>query len=229
MDETGSERPSGVDARLLDRTVEGCSASHQRLLVDADAALEDGSIVGASLLPGWTRAHVLTHLARNADSWARAFEAASRGEVCDRYPGGVEGRERDIEEGARREPARIVADVRASIYRLEGAWAAADASTWAGATRNNSGALERLGDAVFLRWREVVVHHADLGLGYGVDDWPQLWVRLELDRQLMTWRATRPMGMGSLPASVGGAPDTAKVAWFLGRLAIDGAPAGDGG
>lgn len=225
----GTERSSGVDARLLDRTVEGCAASHQALLADADAALEDGSIAAPSLLPGWTRAHVLTHLARNADSYVRAFEAASRGEICDRYPGGAEGRNRDIEEGARREPERIVADLRASTYRLEGAWAGADASTWTGATRNNSGALERISDTVFLRWREVVVHHADLGLDYGVDDWPALWVRLELDRQLMTWRATRPMGMGSLPAPVREAPDPAKVAWFLGRLDIDGAPRGDGG
>ena len=73
------------------------------------------------------------------------------------------------------------------------------------------------------------MHHADLGLGCTVDDWPRLWVRLELERQMMTWRATRPMGMGSLPAAVREASDTDKVAWFLGRLAIDGEPAGDGG
>lgn len=229
MDGSGAERSSGVDARLLDRTVEGCAASHQALLADADAALESGSISADSLLPGWTRGHVLTHVARNADSYVRAFEAASRGEVCDRYPGGVEGRERDIAEGALRDPERIVADLRASIYRLEGAWAGADGSTWAGATRNNSGALERISDTVFLRWREVVVHHADLGLGYGIEDWPRLWVRLELDRQSMAWRATRPMGMGSLPAPVREASDNRKVAWFLGRLEIDGVPAGDGG
>src|SRR6266545_1394914 len=31
--------------------------------------LDDAAVVGLSRLPGWTRAHVVTHLARNADAW----------------------------------------------------------------------------------------------------------------------------------------------------------------
>ncbi|MET0910545.1 MAG: maleylpyruvate isomerase N-terminal domain-containing protein, partial [Ilumatobacteraceae bacterium] len=42
-----------------------------------------------SLLPGWTRGHVLTHIARNADSFVRLLEAAGRGEVVTQYAGGV--------------------------------------------------------------------------------------------------------------------------------------------
>src|SRR6266511_2471447 len=40
-------------------------------------ALDDGAVAAPSLLPGWTRGHVLTHLARQADAitnlltWAR--------------------------------------------------------------------------------------------------------------------------------------------------------------
>ena len=41
-----------------------------------------------SLLPGWTRGHVLTHLARNADSQRHVLEAAVRGAPAERYPGG---------------------------------------------------------------------------------------------------------------------------------------------
>ncbi len=41
-----------------------------------------------SLLPGWTRGHVLTHIARNADSFVRVLEAARSGR--DRHP--VRGR-----------------------------------------------------------------------------------------------------------------------------------------
>lgn len=229
MDESGGERHPGFDARLLDRTVEGCAASHQALLAGADALLESGGVGAPSLLPGWSRAHVLAHLARNADSFVHAFETASRGEIASRYPGGAAQRERDIELGATGDPERIVADLRLAVYRLEGAWARADAATWSGATRNNHGAIERISDTVFLRWREVVVHHVDLGTDHSRANWPALWVRLELERQMMKWRATRPMGMGSLPPQVRELDDVDKVAWFLGRLSVDGAPGGDGG
>jgi hypothetical protein len=35
-------------------------------------------------------------------------------------------------------------------------------------------------DLLFVRWREVCVHHADLGLGYTWADWDDEYVRLEL-------------------------------------------------
>ena len=52
-----------------------------------------------SLLPGWTVGHVLTHLARNADSMVRVLDAAERGEVVERYPGGMPTRNADIDGG----------------------------------------------------------------------------------------------------------------------------------
>ena len=74
-----------------------------RALVDHLEAMAGGA--GAdpalpSLLPGWTRGHVLTHIARNADSFVRVLEAARRGEVVTQYEGGVDGRNADIEAGA---------------------------------------------------------------------------------------------------------------------------------
>ena len=56
-----------------------------------------------SLLPGWTRGHVLTHIARNADSFVRVLEAARQGEVVTQYEGGVAGRNAAIEAGATRD------------------------------------------------------------------------------------------------------------------------------
>ncbi len=44
---------------------------------------------GPSLLPEWSDGHVLTHLARNADSVVRRMEGAARGELVDQYPGGL--------------------------------------------------------------------------------------------------------------------------------------------
>ena len=65
-----------------------------------------------SLLPNWSRGHVLTHIARNADGIARAMSGALRGEVVRRYPNGTAGRNADIEAGAVRSVAELAADVR---------------------------------------------------------------------------------------------------------------------
>ena len=77
-------------------------------------------------------------------------------------------------------------------------------------------------DLVFLRWREVEVHRADLGLGYGPDDWPAEYVRTELALMEMQWRARRPMGLTGLPAEALAVPDRQRVAWLLGRAEIEG-------
>jgi maleylpyruvate isomerase len=97
--------------------------SHARLR-DTLVGLTDAGARRPSLLPNWTVGHVLTHLARNADSHVRMLEGARRGEVADQYPGGNEQRAADIEAGAGRPAADLVADVAGSAGRLEEAWAA---------------------------------------------------------------------------------------------------------
>ena len=51
--------------------------ANERFL-DAIEGLTDDQVLRPSLLPGWTVGHVLTHVARNADSHVRRAEAASR-------------------------------------------------------------------------------------------------------------------------------------------------------
>ena len=74
--------------------------AHERLLT-ATRELRDEQMRRPSLLPGWSVGHVLTHVARNADSHVRRAEAAVRGVVVDQYDGGYAGREAEIEAGAR--------------------------------------------------------------------------------------------------------------------------------
>ena len=63
-----------------------------------------------SLLPGWTRGHVLSHLARNADAMVRALAGTARGERIPMYDG-EDARAADIEAGAGRTAAELAADV----------------------------------------------------------------------------------------------------------------------
>ena len=55
------------------------------------------------------------------------------------------------------------------------------------------GVPEPVVELPFRRWREVEVHHADLGLAeFTIDDWSDGYVRRDLERAEMTWAARRP-------------------------------------
>ncbi|MGH9247192.1 MAG: maleylpyruvate isomerase N-terminal domain-containing protein [Acidimicrobiales bacterium] len=201
----------------LDDEIAGCAAAHQRLLATLDG-LTDDAARRPSELPDWSVGHVLTHVARNADSFVRVVEAAADGRVVDRYVDGVSGRNADIETGARRPAVELVDDVRSTIWRLEQTWATAPTAAWAGTSREISGREIPITDAPFLRWREVEVHHADLGLGFTFDDWSDAYVDAELTEQLAKLPA-RLVAVGPDPteelrARLG---DRRLLAWLLGR------------
>ena len=154
--------------------LDGCTAAQRRL--DAVVGrLTDDLARRPSLLPDWTVGHLLTHLARNADSHRGMVEAAQRGEMIAQYPGGREERERGITEGFARPATELTADVIESHRRLEAAWAATEEETWAtglGLRRNGPATIA---DCAFLRWREVEVHLVDLGLPeLGCPDWDRI-------------------------------------------------------
>ena len=209
------------DPRELDAVVAGCASAHQRLLETLDA-LDDATVLQPSLLPGWTVGHVTTHLARQADSVIRVLEAAARGEPAERYPGGREQRAAEIDAGATRPAAEQAEDVRRTIWRLESAWARVPAEGWA-LTGTLLGQPEAVSDLPFRRWREVEVHHADLGLAdFSWDDWSAGYVRRELSRLEMAWAARRPMGMTALPPAALALSPPRRLAWLLGRLEVEG-------
>ena len=84
-------------------------------------------------------------------------------------------------------------------------------------------------DLPFRRWREAVVHLADLGLHAAAwHDWPTEYVRLELSQMAMLWSSRKPMGLTTLPAHRGRAVDDhERLAWLMGRTEVAGLePAG---
>ena len=108
---------------------------------------------------------MLTHIARNADSVVWRLEGAAKGELRDQYPGGLEQRRSDIEAGAGRAAAVLVADVQQTSAAVEQAMAGLPDAAWDAPSRTSRGVVESSRDALLSRWREVVVHHGDLGLG----------------------------------------------------------------
>jgi hypothetical protein len=112
--------------------------------------------------------------------------------------------------------------VRTSAADLESALDAASDVAWRGHGASVAGARIPVADVPFRRWREVVVHHADLGLDYGWADWPARFVREELQVQEMRVLSRSSMGLTRLPAAVVALPPHERLAWMLGRLAVDG-------
>ncbi len=217
-----------MNSRDLDDDVEGVAAAHLVLLQHLDALLETGELDPAapSLLPDWSVGHVLTHFARNADGLRGMIEAASRGEQALMYPGGLVQRTNDIEQGASRDAETLVADVRMTIWKLDAAWVTLDADGWAGSGAMLTGEVVPIVVVPFRRWREVEVHHVDLGVpGFGVDDWSDAYVAKELAIQMRQWKSRRPMGMTDLPQAVNGLSAKRRLAWLLSRLVVDGVEA----
>ena len=209
--------------RTLNIHVAGCAEPHQRLLQSLDS-LTDDQCSEPSALPGWTRGHVLSHLARNAESHVHVLQCAARGEVGEQYVGGAKARKEGIESHAHDSAESLVNAVRKSIYALEGQWAATNSEGWQGHGVNSAGATIAMSDIVFLRWREVEVHHADLALDFTFANWDSTYVRYELDRQVMMWRASKPMGLTPVPKIALQLPPNERLAWFLGRTEVEGLP-----
>ncbi len=206
-------------SRELDRDVELAAGAHQQLLAALDDRVTDLDVTAPSALPDWTVGHVLTHVVNSGDGHARLFAAAASGEVGEQYPGGLAQRTAEIEAGAARPAEEQIDVLRRSIWHLESMWAA---SSWEGRGRLSLGQEVTLRDLPFLRAREVFLHHIDLDIGFGFTDLPPLYVRLELGRLEMLWKARQPMGMTTLPAAAQQAPPPERLAWLTGRGAIDG-------
>lgn len=218
-----SHRPQVFDATLLNRCVEGCAESHQVLLT-AVTEFTDKDCQVLSRLPGWTRGHVLTHLARNAQSHIGLFESAGRGEIGDQYPTGMKQRNIDIEIGAQRSAEDVIADLRRHTWNLEGMWARATPETWQGSARRPTGQLVPMSELVFLRWREVAVHLIDLNIGVDYHSWSDLYIEIELSRHLT---ALDDQGF-VMPPQVEALSHAQQLSWIIGRSSIEGVSDGPG-
>jgi maleylpyruvate isomerase len=127
--------------------------------------------VGApSLLPDWSRGHVLTHIARNADSMVNLLTWARTGVETPQYAPGR--RDADIEAGAPRTVDEQIADLVSSAERFATAVAELPTEAWTAEIRYRSGRAAPAATVVWTRLSEVEIHHADLGAGYGWRDWP---------------------------------------------------------
>jgi maleylpyruvate isomerase len=160
--------------------IENNVAANERLLATA-SALSDEQMREPSLLPGWTRGHVLTHIARSGDGLRNLFVWAETGVETPQYPS-LEARASDIEAGAGRSADEITTDLAAAAEAfVEHARKLPD-EAWMSEVRGIRGPVHPAWFVLNRRLFEVEVHHADLGLSYQPPDWPEWFVTAEMYR-----------------------------------------------
>ncbi len=198
-------------------------AADDRLLT-AIARMSPADLAAPSLLTGWTRGHVVTHLARNADALRNLLTWARTGIETPSYPN-PQARVDGIEAGAHRPLDEQIEDVRAACARFAVQVAEMPAEGWGRVLDEKTGLAPRV---VWRRLREVEVHHVDLGIGYTSADWPHAFTA-RLLKELVTGRdvaspftlrsdtgQTWSVGAGTVDITVEGPPHE-LAAWMSGR------------
>ncbi len=155
----------------------------RRLIRSADE-LDETAYAGPSLLPGWSRAHVLAHLALNAEGLAGALTGIVEGGAVPMYAS-QEDRDGDIEELAAQQPAAIRTRLLGASTDLTDAMAAIPPDAWRTTVERVPGGPVFPASAVAdMRLREVEIHHVDLAAAYDRGDWPSAFAALLVDGAL---------------------------------------------
>jgi maleylpyruvate isomerase len=174
----------------------------QRLLGNA-RIMSDSDLRAASLLPGWTRAHVLAHLARGADAMRNLLVGARSGQVRPAYAS-AEARQADIDQGAAMTAKDLTADLADSAMALRTVARQLPDETWQVQLRILDSAPFPAAQILTRRLVEVELHHCDLGAGYGPADWPAAFAAMELAEPMRSQRQDR---LGYAPSA---APTTGR-------------------
>jgi maleylpyruvate isomerase len=161
----------------------------QRLLSTA-RAIAESDLRQPSLLPGWTRAHVLAHVARSADAMRNLLVGARAGEERSAYPS-AEARDAGIAESAALKAKDLVSDLAGSAMALRAIARQLNEEAWQFPVRLPDSAPFPATRLLTIRLVEVELHHCDLGAGYGPDDWPDTFAAMELAEPMRSQRQDR--------------------------------------
>ena len=161
----------------------------QRLLGTA-RVISEPDLRAPSLLPGWTRAHVLAHLARGADAMRNLLVGVRSGQDRPAYVS-AEARQADIEYGAGRRASELMTDLADSAMALRTVARQLPDEGWQVTVRILDSAPFPAAQLLTRRLVEVELHHCDLGAGYGAADWPAAFASGELAEPMRSQRQDR--------------------------------------
>ena len=167
----------------------------QRLLGTA-RVIAEADLRAPSLLPGWTRAYVLAHLARSADAMRNLLIGARSGEDRPAYAS-AEARAAEIEQAAKQQPKDLAADVAGAAMAFRTLTRQLPDEAWQYQLQILGSAPFPAGQLLIRRLVEVELHHCDLGLGYTPSDWPAAFAAMDLPEPMHSQRSDRLTWFGS--------------------------------
>ncbi|MFD3323722.1 maleylpyruvate isomerase family mycothiol-dependent enzyme [Streptomyces sp. NPDC058701] len=192
-------------------------------LLTAVAKLDNAALAEESHLPGWTRGHVLAHLARNADALVNVLEGRPMYESAT-------ARDADIERDSGRLLEEHLADLRDSGAAFLAT--AEPGQDWSRTVELRNGVTDVAANVPFRRLVEVELHHVDLAVGYELADLPEEFTDREITFLADRWsgrpevppttlaaaggRTWRTGSAGDPAVTVSGTP-AALLAWLAGR------------
>jgi maleylpyruvate isomerase len=150
--------------------------------------LTDDELAEPSALPGWSRRHLLAHVASNAEALGRLVSWARTG-VENRMYASLEQRAADISSGADR--ADLRAWVRDSAEALTRAFEELPDEAWDAKVVTAQGRTVPAREIPWMRRRETHIHAVDLRAGTTFVDLPPEFLVALLD-DVTRWRAARP-------------------------------------
>ncbi|WIY81625.1 maleylpyruvate isomerase family mycothiol-dependent enzyme [Propionimicrobium sp. PCR01-08-3] len=204
----------------------------QRLLGDT-ISLSERAWQEPGKLPGWTRAHIATHLARNADAFVRSIDSVLGGRRGLMYDSD-EDRDLAIERGSERGALELQIDLDTSAGNLSERFDVLETIPGDLSVEFSSGSFLRADLLPLARLYEVIIHHVDLDCGFEVSQvnpvtarWLLEWIVLSYKvprgmavRLLSSSGFTAVLGAGNAETVISG-PDAVLLGWLSGRLNAD--------
>ncbi|MEU5881465.1 maleylpyruvate isomerase family mycothiol-dependent enzyme [Spirillospora sp. NPDC047279] len=186
------------------------------LFLDAAGGLTEAEYEAPSALPGWTRKHLVAHVAANADALGNLVRWAATGEETPMYAS-PEERAAGIARGPRMTGAYLTEWLTRSAAALRTAMDGLTHSGWQARVVTAQGRTVPATEVPWMRSREIYVHAVDLDRGISFAALPDDFV----EALVADIAAKRGLEVTELPYG----PPAEVAAWLAGRPhALAGAP-----
>jgi maleylpyruvate isomerase len=173
--------------RAIAATREWVEEGTRLILTDLDR-LTASDLDEPCALPGWTRRHLLAHVASNAEAIGRLLTWARTGVETPMYSS-PQQRMADIEAGASRPDLRDW--VHESATDLARTMDLLTYQAWSSEVVTAQGRVVPASETPWMRARETCIHAVDLTVGVTFADLPDRFLTALLD-DVATWRSARP-------------------------------------
>jgi maleylpyruvate isomerase len=160
-----------METERMQKTALGWWADGERDVAGHIERLTDDELAQPSALPDWSRAHVVAHLARNADALVNLLTWARTGVETPMYAS-RQVRDEGIATTAAQSPADLRADYAAACARLAQAIETLPAESWTAQVRTMQDRAVPATDVPWMRAKEIWVHGVDLSGGLTFADLP---------------------------------------------------------